>query len=129
MPQYTCSAAICPTNQQPFTLTSSGQTFCPRCNTPGSLTAYVAPPQIVERMEVLTLANPMSKTPSGSLVDCGTLIGNFMITLVSDTEASTPSDYIVKLGKDKNKRIDRQGPVTVGTTVTMAGLPFSWEQQ
>jgi hypothetical protein len=54
------------------------------------------------------------------LLECGELIDKFHLTIQSEAEAKTTSDYIVRLGADKRKRIDRQGPVKTGNTVTHA---------
>lgn len=118
MPRYTCSNAGCPTQGQPFELTSAGQTYCPRCFTAGALTDYVGVARVVERMANVTDGNRMDNTPSGSLNDCNQLIALFHITLVSDEEATRPHDCVVKLGADRRKRIDRQGPVQTRTAVT-----------
>ncbi|MEO6802565.1 MAG: hypothetical protein ABI197_04875 [Granulicella sp.] len=83
-----------------------------------ALTPYAGVARIVERMVNVTEGNLMTLTASGSLGDCNTLIQQFHITLVSDDEASRPHDCVVKLGSDRRKRIDRQGPVQTGHTIT-----------
>jgi hypothetical protein len=40
------------------------------------------------------------------------LIGKWDLNLVSRDEAGKKKDYLYKLGTDKRKRIDREGPVT-----------------
>jgi hypothetical protein len=62
----------------------------------------------------------MSAANPGMTVECEQLIQLFGITIVSAEEARMPRDCIVKLGADRRKRIDRQGPVSVNGTITHA---------
>ena len=115
MPLYVCTTGTCPSNGAVQTLTQANQTFCPQCFN-NTLQAFVPPriEQMANAGGTMSVANPTM------LIDCDALIDRFTITIVSADEARMPSDYIVKLGSDKRKRIDRQGPVTSGATVTHA---------
>jgi hypothetical protein len=115
MPQYTCSTADCTSGGAPIVLNQANQTFCPQCGN-GTLVAYVPPPmeQMVNAGGTMTTANPTQAN------DCNALINLFGVMLVSVDEARMPRDCIVKLGADRRKRIDRQGPVSTGNTVTHA---------
>jgi hypothetical protein len=119
MPQYVCSTPKCISKGKPFMLTSAGQTFCPKCQK-NSLQPFVAPVQRVERMVVVNDGSTMTLANGKSHTECIELIDKFTLTVQSEDEAGITSDYIVKLGADKRKRIDRQGPVKTGNTITHA---------
>jgi hypothetical protein len=119
MPQYICSTPKCISKGKPFELTSAGQTFCPKCQKT-SLKLFVPPVRRVERKEVVNDGSTMKQASGTSLMDCNELIDKFALTIQSVDEAGTTSDFIVKLGADKRKRIDRQGPVKTGNTITHA---------
>jgi hypothetical protein len=115
VPDYTCTTAACPSGGAPIVLNTANQTFCPQCFN-NTLQPYVRP-----RMEQMVNAGgQMSAGSPDTNADCERLIQLFSITLVSTEEARMPRDCIVKLGSDRRKRIDRQGPVSNGNTITHA---------
>lgn len=113
MPYYTCSTAACPTNGQPFALTSAGQSYCPQCYTAGALSPAAAPVHApISQTRVLQTSNQMH-TAGGDAVEVAELIAKWDLNIVSDDEAKKTKDYLYTLGV-KSKRIDREGPVTNG---------------
>jgi len=118
MPYYTCRNGACPTGGQPFSLTGAGQTYCPRCNTPNSLTAApVAAPTTQTR--VIATSNAMHAA-GGAADEVEALIAKWDLNTVSDDEARKTKDYLYTLGSN-SKRIDREGPVNNGNRVVTHG--------
>ena len=115
MPDYTCTNADCPSAGAPIVLNTANQTYCPQCFN-NTLQPFVRPriEQMVNAGGQMSAANPTMTA------ECEQLIQSFSITIVSVEEARTPRDCIVKLGADRRKRIDRQGPVSAGNTITHA---------
>jgi hypothetical protein len=70
--------------------------------------------------QMVNAGGEMSAGNPDTNADCERLIQLFTITLISAEEARMPRDCIVKLGSDRRKRIDRQGPVSNGGTITHA---------
>jgi hypothetical protein len=119
MAQYTCSNADCPTAGETFTLTSTGQTYCPNCYE-NTLVPFVPPRQLIYRLENVPGSNVMTTPNTTQENDVRALIGRFFLTRQSADEANTTTDNIVQLGTDRRKRIDRQGPVRSGIATTHA---------
>jgi hypothetical protein len=115
MPDYTCTTATCPSGGAPIVLNTANQTYCPQCFN-NTLQPYVRPR--IEQM--MNAGGQMSAANPGMAAECEQLIQLFSITLVSSDEARTPRDCIVKLGSDRRKRIDRQGPISNAGTITHA---------
>ena len=117
MPYYTCSTPTCPTGGASFSMTSAGQTYCPRCYTAGALTAAATPVVApTTRTRVLMASNAMDEVGSDA-TEVDDLIAKWEINTVSDDEARKTKDYLYKLGSDKRKRIDREGGVKNGSNV------------
>jgi len=87
------------------------------CGEANTLTLAVVQPQ--ERTADATMNDMTTPNPSQA-GDCEQLIQKFDVTRVSVAEAGQPRDCVVKLGADRRKRIDRQGPVKDGATTTHA---------
>lgn len=76
--------------------------------------------KLVQKMEVGTEGGDMDKAGNAAQATCLELIAKFDVVSVSKAEAAKPKDYVVKLGTDKRKRIDRQGPAYGGTYAKFA---------
>jgi hypothetical protein len=115
VPDYTCTTATCPSAGAAIVLNTPNQTYCPQCFN-NTLQPYVRPriEQMANAGGQMSIASPQMQA------ECEQLIQLFSITLVSSDEARMPRDCIVKLGSDRRKRIDRQGPVSAGGTITHA---------
>ena len=103
-----------PTGGGPFSLTSSGQTWCPRCYQSNMLEPVETPEvRPTVRTRVVEDTNAMDGV-GGDAAEVSTLISKWDLVSVSKLEAGKKKDYVFKLGKDKRKRIDREEPVTDG---------------
>jgi len=101
-----------PTGGGPFSLTSSGQTWCPRCYQSNMLEPVETPEvRPTVRTRVVEDTNAMDGV-GGDAAEVSTLISKWDLVSVSKLEAGKKKDYVFKLGKDKRKRIDREEPVT-----------------
>ncbi len=112
MPYYTCSNAACSSGGAAFSLGSAGQKFCPRCNTAGALTA-AATPVVAPASQTRTIQDSNQMDTVGKDMDeVGQLIDKWDLNSVSGAEANKTHDCVFKLGQNRAKRIDREGPIT-----------------
>ncbi|BBO91324.1 hypothetical protein [Desulfosarcina ovata] len=124
MPYYKCSNQACPTGGEAFSLTSAGQTFCPRCYTANALTS-VATPVVgpLTKTRVIQSSNTMHSCPKKVEVEVQLLIDKWDLNSVSTLEAKKTKDYLFTLNTNA-KRIDREGPVTIGSEKTVTHGKF-----
>ena len=118
MPYYTCSTPTCSPGVT-FSLTSAGQTYCPRCFTAGALSTAAAPMTApVSQTRVIQDSNAMDAVGAAA-VQVDELIAKWDLNSVTTAEAGKTHDCVYKLGT-RSKRIDREGPVSGTTGVTHA---------
>ena len=118
MPYYNCSTPTCSPGVA-FSLTSAGQTYCPRCFTAGALTPAASPVTApVSQTRVIQDSNAMDLA-GGDAVEVDELIAKWDLNSVTTREAGSTRDCVYKLGT-RSKRIDREGGISGTNGVTHA---------